>query len=56
MQLQVFDNKVNDVPKNTMTDEQLEKAGIPPTLIRYSCGLENAEDLIDDIAQALEKV
>ncbi len=39
-----------------MTDEQLEKAGIPPTLIRYSCGIENAEDLIEDIAQALEKI
>ena len=39
-----------------MTDEQLEAAGIPPTLIRYSCGIENAEDLIEDIAQALEKI
>ena len=39
-----------------MTDEQLEAAGIPPTLIRYSCGLENADDLIEDIAQALEKI
>jgi len=39
-----------------MTDEQLEAAGIPPTLIRYSCGLENADDLIEDLAQALEKV
>ena len=39
-----------------MTDKQLEEAGIPPTLIRYSCGLENAEDLIEDLAQALDKV
>ena len=39
-----------------MTDAQLEAAGIPPTLIRYSCGIENAEDLIEDIKQALEKV
>ncbi len=39
-----------------MSDEQLEQAGIPATLIRYSCGLENAEDLIEDLAQALEKV
>ena len=39
-----------------MSDEQLEAAGIPPTLIRYSCGIENAEDLIEDIAQALEKI
>ncbi len=39
-----------------MTDAQLEEAQIPPTLIRYSCGIENAEDLIEDLAQALEKV
>ena len=39
-----------------MTDAQLEAAGIPPTLIRYSCGIENADDLIEDIAQALQQI
>ncbi len=39
-----------------LTDKQLEEAGIPPTLIRYSCGIENAQDLIDDIKQALDKI
>ena len=39
-----------------MTDEQLRACGITPTLIRYSCGLENKEDLIADIAQALETI
>ena len=39
-----------------MTDEQLEAAGVGADLIRLSCGLENAEDLIADIAQALESV
>ena len=39
-----------------MTDEQLEAAGIPAGLVRMSCGLENSEDLIADIAQALEQV
>ena len=39
-----------------MTDKQLEEAGIPPTLIRYSCGIENADDLIEDINSALDKV
>ncbi len=38
-----------------MTDEQLAAAGIPAGLVRMSCGLENADDLIADIAQALEK-
>ncbi|MBQ6415877.1 MAG: PLP-dependent transferase, partial [Butyrivibrio sp.] len=36
-----------------LSDEQLEAAGIPAGLIRISCGLEDKEDLIADIAQAL---
>ena len=39
-----------------MTDEQLSAAGIPAGLVRMSCGLESKEDLIADIAQALEAV
>ena len=39
-----------------MTDEQLLEAGIAPDLIRLSVGLENADDLIEDIKQALDKV
>lgn len=38
-----------------MTDEQLKEAGVPAELVRMSCGLEDKEDLIADIAQALEK-
>ncbi len=37
-----------------MSDEQLEAAGIPAGLIRVSCGLEDAADLVADIAQALK--
>ena len=39
-----------------MTDEQLEIAGIPAGLIRISCGLESAADLIDDLRQALDTI
>lgn len=39
-----------------MTDEQLEAAGVPADLIRLSVGLEDADDLIDDFKQALERV
>ncbi len=39
-----------------MTEEQLVACGITPTLIRYSCGLENAEDLIEDLNQALNLI
>lgn len=39
-----------------MDDAQLEAAGIPAGLIRMSCGLEDKEDLIADIAQALDAV
>ncbi len=37
-----------------MSEEELIKAGIPSDLIRLSCGLENYQDLIDDITQALD--
>ena len=39
-----------------MNDEELAAAGVPADLIRLSCGLENYEDLIEDIRQALETV
>ena len=39
-----------------MTDAELDAAGVGADLIRLSCGLENAEDLIADIAQALDFV
>ena len=38
------------------TDEQLAAAGIPAGLIRLSCGLEDKEDLVADLKQALEAV
>ncbi len=37
-----------------MTDSELEAAGVSPDLVRYSCGLEDAEDLIADIENALK--
>ena len=36
-----------------MNDAELQAAGVSPDLVRYSCGLEDADDLIADIAQAL---
>ena len=36
-----------------MTEEQLEAAGIPAGMVRMSCGLEDKEDLIEDLKQAL---
>ena len=39
-----------------LTDEQLLDAGIAPDLIRLSVGLENAEDLIADLKQALDRI
>lgn len=38
-----------------MSDEQLKEAGISSDLIRMSVGIENIADILDDIAQALEK-
>ena len=39
-----------------MTDEQLIAAGVSPDLIRLSVGIENPEDIIADIDQALAKI
>ncbi len=39
-----------------MTDEQLMAAGIPAGLVRMSCGLEDKEDLIADLKQALAAI
>ncbi len=37
-----------------LTDEQLKECGITADLVRFSCGIENADDIIADIDQALE--
>ena len=37
-----------------LTDEQLIDAGITPDLVRFSVGIENADDIIADLAEALE--
>ncbi len=39
-----------------MTDEQLEAAGVGADLIRLSCGLENVQDLLADLEQAISAV
>ena len=38
-----------------MTDEQLIEAGVQPDLIRFSVGIEDAEDIIADLEQALNQ-
>ena len=39
-----------------MTDEELLAAGVAPDLIRFSVGIENIDDILEDLAQALEAV
>lgn len=39
-----------------MTDEELYAAGVSPDLVRLSVGIENADDLIADVKQALDKI
>ena len=39
-----------------MNEEELIAAGVPSDLVRLSCGLENYQDLIEDIAQALNEI
>jgi len=39
-----------------LSDEQLRDAGVNPDLIRFSVGIENADDIIADIEQALATI
>lgn len=39
-----------------LTDEQLKEAGVAPDLIRLSVGIENVDDIIEDLAQALNQI
>ncbi len=39
-----------------LSDAELKLAGISPELIRFSCGIESANDLINDIKQALDNI
>lgn len=39
-----------------LNDEELKACGVSADLIRMSCGIENVEDLIEDIAQALDNI
>jgi O-acetylhomoserine (thiol)-lyase len=39
-----------------LTDEQLVACGVEPGMVRFSCGLEDAEDIIADLEQAFAKL
>ena len=39
-----------------LSDEQLLEAGVAPDLVRLSVGIENVEDIIADLEQAMQKM
>ena len=39
-----------------LSDEQLIEAGVSPDLVRFSVGIEHPQDVLDDLAQALQTV
>jgi len=39
-----------------LNDEELKAAGVTPDLIRFSVGIEDAQDIIDDIQQSLDRI
>ena len=47
---------VNPYFRTKDSEAELAAAGVTPDLVRFSCGIESAEDLIEDIAQALDKI
>jgi len=38
----------------TLDDDQMKAAGVQPNLVRLACGIETADDLLDDLARALD--
>ena len=50
------DEKRIDERGEALNDEELEACGISPDMVRLSCGIESTEDLIADVAQALEQI
>lgn len=39
-----------------LSDEELVAAGVAPDLVRFSCGIENIEDITEDVSKALESI
>ena len=39
-----------------LTESELKEAGVSGDLVRLSCGIEAAEDIIEDLSQALSKI
>ncbi len=39
-----------------LSDKELAECGVTPDLLRFSCGIEDAQDIIEDIQQALDKI
>ena len=39
-----------------LTDQELEDCGVSPSMIRFSAGIEDIRDLIEDLEQALAKI
>ena len=39
-----------------LTDQELEDCGVSPGMIRYSAGIEDVQDLIEDLEQALDQI
>ena len=41
---------------NQLSDSELVECGVSPDLIRFSVGIENVDDIIEDIQQALDAI
>ena len=53
-QMQEAVSCIRQVTHRQMNEQELLEAGVQPDLIRFSLGIENIEDLIADVKQALE--
>ena len=49
-------DELHPEPEIELTPEEQEATGVTPDFIRLSIGLEDADDLIEDLSQALDKI
>ena len=49
-------NKPTAISHSTLSEEEKAKTGVTDNLVRFSVGIENVDDIIRDLEQALEKI
>ena len=54
--VKIIGSAIGSHTRRQMNDQELQEGGVQPDLIRFSVGIENSEDIIADLQQALDQV